>query len=234
MNLDNIVDPKISPAQPVVLIENINDFEISDFIGTWKNIIPQNLCDKVIDHYDKKRSGNINPTISSGDCIGCLTNPSANDFIYGENHFQIGHLGRSDTQFILDYSDPELSSPFKSFLKACACHYIKYYPQLSYMKFQNDCLKFQHTAPGEGYHTWHFENSSTNNRYRELAWTIYLNDVPNGEGETEFLYQKKRIQPSVGTVCIWPAGMTHVHRGNTVLTQDKYILTGWFTVVPNE
>ena len=49
-----------------------------------------------------------------------------------------------------------------------------------------------------------------------------------GEGETEFLYQRKRFQPKKGTVVIWPAGMTHVHKGNTVLTTDKYILTGWY------
>ena len=57
---------------------------------------------------------------------------------------------------------------------------------------------------------------------------IYLNDITGG-GETEFLYQKRRIVPTVGTVVMWPAAYTHVHRGNTVLTeQDKYIVTGWY------
>ena len=63
---------------------------------------------------------------------------------------------------------------------------------------------------------------------------IYLNDMPEGEAETEFLYQKKRVGPTRGTVVIWPAGMTHVHRGNPVYTQDKYILTGWYYKVSNE
>ena len=51
--------------------------------------------------------------------------------------------------------------------------------------------------------------------------------MPDGEAETEFLYQKRRIKPEQGMMCIFPAGLTHVHRGNTVFTQDKYILTGW-------
>ena len=57
---------------------------------------------------------------------------------------------------------------------------------------------------------------------------IYLNDVPDGEGETEFLYQRRRIKPTKGTVVIFPAGYTHVHKGNTMFTTDKYILTGWY------
>ena len=57
---------------------------------------------------------------------------------------------------------------------------------------------------------------------------IYLNDIDDG-GETEFLYQKRRIKPQKGTVVIFPAGMTHVHKGNLVMgEQTKYIVTGWY------
>ena len=78
-----------------------------------------------------------------------------------------------------------------------------------------------------GPYEWHYENASHQTAQRELVWTIYLNDMPDGEAETEFLYQKRRIKPEQGMMCIFPAGLTHVHRGNTVFTQDKYILTGW-------
>ena len=57
---------------------------------------------------------------------------------------------------------------------------------------------------------------------------IYLNDIEDG-GETEFQYQRRRISPSAGTVVFFPAGLTHVHKGNLVLgEQDKYIVTGWY------
>ena len=86
------------------------------------------------------------------------------------------------------------------------------------------------TLPMGGYHVWHYENGDRAETYnRELVWMIYLNDMPEGEGETEFLYQKKRIRPTQGTVVIWPAGMTHPHRGLTVYTEPKYILTGWYS-----
>ena len=96
--------------------------------------------------------------------------------------------------------------------------------------FSSD-IKMQKTPPGGGYHAWHYENGSASHAKRELTWMIYLNDVPDGEGETEFLYQRKRYQPKTGTVVVFPAGMTHVHKGNTVLTTDKYILTGWYIKV---
>ena len=65
----------------------------------------------------------------------------------------------------------------------------------------------------------------------QRTWTtmIYLNDVKEG-GETEFLYQLKRIKPKKGTICIFPAGYTHVHRGNTPFSGEKYIMTGWLEV----
>ena len=87
---------------------------------------------------------------------------------------------------------------------------------------------FKTTAKG-GYHHWHYETLAGTDSYsRELTWMVYLNDMPDGEAETEFLYQARKVKPTQGTVVIWPAGMTHVHRGNTVYTKDKYIATGWW------
>ena len=44
--------------------------------------------------------------------------------------------------------------------------------------------------------------NSWNNRYRVLAWMVYLNDVPEG-GETEFLYQQVKIKPTANTLVIY-------------------------------
>ena len=88
--------------------------------------------------------------------------------------------------------------------------------------------KYDHTRGG-GYYQFHSEQSGTNGHYlkRLLTYTLYLNDVPEGEGETEFLNQGFRYQPSKGDLVIFPAFFTHTHRGNPVYTTDKYIATGW-------
>mgnify|MGYP001470085461 CR=1 FL=1 len=61
---------------------------------------------------------------------------------------------------------------------------------------------------------------------RFLVCFLYLNDVEEG-GETEFLYQSRRIKPKQGTMVICPASFTHTHRGNPPLTGDKYMINGW-------
>ena len=59
---------------------------------------------------------------------------------------------------------------------------------------------------------------------------IYLNDIEDG-GETEFLYQGVRVPPVKGRLIVWPAGFTHVHRGNPPLKETKYAITGWINYV---
>ena len=95
---------------------------------------------------------------------------------------------------------------------------------------RSDCLSDQidgSLGPKGGFHTWHCERGSSDYGSRCLTWTIYLNDIHEG-GETEFLYQHLRVKPNEGSLVIFPASYTHVHRGNPPLKEAKYIITGWF------
>ncbi len=88
--------------------------------------------------------------------------------------------------------------------------------------------KYDHKRSG-GYYAFHYEQSGQDSSYsdRVLTYLLYLNDVPEGEGETEFMYQGVRNQPKRGDMVVFPAHFTHTHRGNPVYTTDKYIATGW-------
>ena len=86
--------------------------------------------------------------------------------------------------------------------------------------------KIQKTEPGQGYHIWHCEKNSGRNNNRVLSWILYLNDVEEG-GETEFIHYSKRFRPMQGSLLVFPAHFTHVHRGNPPLSGTKYIATGW-------
>jgi hypothetical protein len=55
---------------------------------------------------------------------------------------------------------------------------------------------------------------------------LYLNTVTEG-GETEFLYQSKRVKAEKGTIVLCPTGFTHTHRGNPPLTGTKYLMNTW-------
>ena len=88
--------------------------------------------------------------------------------------------------------------------------------------------KFQKSSTGGGFHRWHYEQGSgEENSKRFAVWMIYLNTVETG-GKTEFKFQDLAVKPEAGTLVIWPATYTHLHRAAPDLVGDKYIATGWF------
>ena len=93
-----------------------------------------------------------------------------------------------------------------------------------------DNVVIQHYAPGGGYKVYHSERTSGTGESskRHLVFMTYLNDVTDNGG-TEFLHQKIVFQPKKGLTLIWPVDWTHTHRGIVSHTQEKYIITGWFS-----
>lgn len=81
-----------------------------------------------------------------------------------------------------------------------------------------------------GYPYWHCElypkDAACETLHRHLLWTLYLND-DFAEGETEFLFQKRKVAPRTGSLLLAPAGFTHTHRGNRPRGGDKFIATSW-------
>ena len=174
----------------------------NDFIGVYENAFPKELCEEIINFSFplEKR-----PEREGGDLI---KKDLGSDIIF----FNL-ELTKKIESFLVETIFPLYGSKYGIF-KAIGPYHI-------------NGFKLQKTAPTEGYHVWHCENSGWENNMNRLgAYTIYLNDVKEG-GETEFLYQSLRIKPTQGTVCIFPSMYTHTHRGNPPLSGEKYIVTGW-------
>jgi DNA-binding transcriptional regulator YdaS (Cro superfamily) len=92
-------------------------------------------------------------------------------------------------------------------------------------------INLQHYRAGiGGYPAWHCEaapsDAAGEHLHRLLLWTIYLNEGFDG-GETEFLYQERKIVPRTGMLLLAPTAFTHTHRGNRPERRDKYIATSW-------
>lgn len=105
------------------------------------------------------------------------------------------------------------------------------YTQMLMLAFRAGSINIQkYLADQGGYPHWHSEqyplDESCEALHRVLLWTIYLNPVKEA-GETEFLYQNRKIKPETGSLLIAPAGFTHTHRGNRPIGSDKYIATSW-------
>ena len=148
-----------------------------------------------------------------------------------DNQFENSNAGRFDWALDLAEMNPAMkdnqSQLLNETLQPCFDEYVNVFGHLKTVPMYSLSQKIQKTPAGGGYHVWHDENSNLEHANRCLVWMIYLNDDYQG-GETEFLYYKKRIQPEKGKLLIWPAGMTHCHRGGLVLSGTKYIATGWF------
>jgi hypothetical protein len=99
-------------------------------------------------------------------------------------------------------------------------------------------INLQWYSAGEGgYPYWHCElyprDASAETLHRHLLWTLYLNDGFD-EGETEFLFQQRKVEPRTGSLLIAPTAFTHTHRGNRPQNGDKFIATSWILFQPAE
>lgn len=93
-------------------------------------------------------------------------------------------------------------------------------------RFKDQGYAVQRTDEGEYYH-WHVDADSTALADRQLVAIWYLNDVAGPGGETEFLHQGAKIQPTAGRLILFPPFWTHQHRGVTLEQGVKYLATTW-------
>ena len=92
----------------------------------------------------------------------------------------------------------------------------------------NESPNIQHYPPRGGFFEEHYENAGPAVAKRVLTFQSFLNDIAEGGG-THFVYQKFTARLSKGKTVLWPAGYTHVHRGEVAPHEDKYIITGWWS-----
>jgi hypothetical protein len=189
--------------------------EIENFIGVFDNAFDEQYCKSVIDHFEKLND--FHKVYKRADFFNQPGIEQQND-IYGL-------VRETDSTFIS--SNEIILREFNIKLQECYELYKRKYPILDDMSSHrlNLDTKIQKTVPGEGYHVWHCEHSGVKYGKRLLMVIVYLNEVEGGE--TEFLYQHKRVAPKTGRLMICPAGFTHTHRGNPPLKGCKYILNGW-------
>ena len=90
-------------------------------------------------------------------------------------------------------------------------------------------FNLQRYAPGEGFYSWHcdwsLEAEATEPQRRVLAWILYCDSLP--AGGTEFHWQHHHEEAEKGKLLIFPAGLSHIHRGRVSQEHSKTIATGW-------
>jgi len=195
---------------------------MSDHIAVFDNAVSDEICDEIINWFDNLDE-NIIKTPEE------IVKKNFDDVRDSRGIYGPGN--RKDISYFADTENAGFENVLRNIINDCAREYIIDYPNLGEYHLSNRALKIQRTPPHGGYHVWHHEHAYES-QARILVWTAYLNDIPDGEGETEFLYQGLKVNPKKGRVCLFPSAFTHLHRGNPPYSCDKYIATGWFLSQP--
>jgi hypothetical protein len=192
---------------------------IQNFIGVYDNYITEAECNKAIELFENQKK--FNNTMDRRQFENAmLVEKKDMQYFVGSNNIDVWWTELKSLIFNFDMA-------FNHYIKETGADGV--YPD---GKFYFTQLKLQKTRPTEGYHVWHIEHGTGfSNEPRAFVYSVYLNDVEEG-GETEFLHFSKRVKPKKGRIVIWPAGFPYVHRGNSPLSGDKYIITSWMNLRP--
>ena len=185
---------------------------MDDFIWVHEDAVDAEACENIIERFE---AYNDSGWVVSRQQTEKVTKVQKHDLSMGYSYafnFQFDDsMGNTISKQVMD-SFFEYADTYQTLVDVELC--IKHF-------------KIQKTEPGGGYHVWHFEQMQPNCADRMVVFTLYLNDIDEG-GETEFLYQRRRVKPKQGNIVWFPAGYTHTHRGNPPLGDtSKYIVTGW-------
>ena len=191
-----------------------------DFIEIYENSASQDLCDELVEWFDLCSEKNFtmhNMPFADGGRSKIKRSDEAINIPLGvlPDSYPVGN----------DSLPPSICHSFWDVLNNCLKDYMEKY-DMGNIRLSSYSFKIHKVKPTGGYHIWHYETDNITGRDRMLAWMTYLK-VPEEGGETEFLYQSKRIEPVVGRTLIWPSYFTHLHRGNPPLKGEKYYITGW-------
>lgn len=135
--------------------------------------------------------------------------------------------------------DPALVNRYQNALQSSLVKYLEEYTfAVTVDRFAiTETWNIQHYPPGGGFKQWHCEMTgmAMPSAFRHLVFMTYLNTVEDknktGEGGTDFYYQNLKVNAVRGRTVIWPAYWTHTHKSISTLTQEKTIVTGWYSYV---
>ena len=187
----------------------MNNFIHEDWIADL------NICDELIEWFYSKEKEHL-----SGCDVGNDSNP-------------VDHTRKKSTDYCFSFrgeTEPVVVS-YSEELQIFLYRYIASYGFSNRVApFSiNEKVQIQHYKPYGGYRAFHAERTGHKPHMgRHLVFQTYLNTVEDS-GETEFFYQKYKCKAVKGKTLIWPSDWTHTHRGIVSPTEDKYIITGWYS-----
>lgn len=207
----------------------MNTIHFEDDILIMDNAFPKDYCPRLISEIERLFSVGAGQYRHEPEMLKNDQSIPLDTYI-GKNNEKILNL-RPYNLLPYDKEGREFQDVFFHNLQQAYNLYIKKYSVLTEFNLAAKHFKAQKTYPGGGYHIWHYEHAPLPEQVsRVLVYILYLNTIPvENQGDTQFLYKKRSVQPVENRLVVWPAHFTHAHRGNLLMGEEpKYIITGWF------
>jgi len=203
------------------------------FVYQKRNSIPDEICEKIIHYYEGEE------TRYKGITADGLNEEvkKTMDFIIPNDYLDSEDINKTKWAHICEILTLQLQENITEYITSLKSHekFLADEYKMIYAKYlTEDNFQIQKYTKGEGKYIYH-EDSSIDwerRRYRVITFLWYLNDVYEG-GETEILGDIL-VKPERGKLLLFPASWTFPHRGKMPISNDKYILTGWFYINKEE
>ena len=218
-----------------------------DFIEVYDDAIDPALCRAIVERFDASRlasrgttGGGVDPTVKDSWDIALDAQPGWGDVAQALNEAVFAGFKRYLRRYPHAALAPvrmQMPDPVTGALVTLDADRVATLDDatvgsIAMNLFRPGSINLQKYLADQGsYPYWHCElyprrGDDFESLHRVVLWTVYLNDGFD-DGETEFLYQQRRIAPKTGSLLIAPAAFTHTHRGNRPTGGDKYIATSW-------
>lgn len=184
-----------------------------NYIQIYENALSSEICDEIIKTFEENKSLHNDGTTLSG---------------LNYNMKKTKELNMSSEPLIV--YDELLFKSLNDNLKK----YLNKISNINMLSFDiNDSgYNVQKYIANEGLYNTHHDSYTTilNNKIktRVITYLWYLNDIHIG-GETVF--NDFKIKPKQGSLLLFPATWTYPHSGSMPISNDKYIITGWLSLV---
>lgn len=197
--------------------------KFTDLIISYPNVLGDDVCDEIISRFESDTRKEFGRT---GSGYSPDVKQSTDLLISGLDGWEA-----------IDNTIFERFSPYVEKYNNFLLDKTKFNP----LEVTDSGYQIQKTIPG-GFYTWHNDYSTKVNRSEILStessaiiksryatYIFYLNDVTNDAGgRTKFYFGNEHtITPKKDTLLIFPASILYTHCGESLISGDKYIMTGW-------
>jgi hypothetical protein len=203
----------ITEKNRILEFEKNLTFELNDpYYYIDKNALTKETCEKIIQMFEE--SEQHEGITSTGFNINVKKTYEVN--IRGDKWQEIDNMiSNVLTNSIIKYGEKIKITTNNNYILHHLCNNVT-----------DTGYQIQKYIKGDGFYNWHHDFLINNNdSCRIVTFLFYLNDVEEG-GDT-FFYNGK-VKPEAGKLILFPATWTYNHKGNMPISNDKYIVTGWF------